>query len=585
MSRLQDLVAELKRRRVFRALAGWGVISFALLQIVEPLMHALDLPDWILKAAVIALGFGFPVTVIFAWAFDLKVSGIERTAPIGEATPGRAWLAVVLVGVGLLVAAPGVTWYLVSHGRDRGAGSTPPAAAGPSVAVLPFADMSPGKDQEYLADGVAEEILNALVHVDGLRVPGRTSSWWFKGKNPRLADVGRELGVGAVLEGSVRKVDSRVRITAQLVSVADGFPIWSETFDRELTDIFRIQDEIAGSVASALRVKLLPASGGQAQRRTTRIDAYERYLLGRQLLGAGSPASIRGARGAFERALALDPRYAPAHAGLATAWGASAGFLAETPEEVTRYALLELASAERAIALDPDLPDGYVARANHRLAYLWDWKGGLADVERALSLGARDADTKIEAARALAAAGRLPDGLRAAKQATEIDPLSVLAWMNLARMRVASGDLPGAEEAARRGLEIAPESPGCTHVLGLVQVGQGKHEEAVKTFERNPFPFWRLEGLARVYHRMGRDQDSRAALQQLVDGHGMNAAYQIAEVHAERGEPDAAFEWLERARVQHDEGLEFFRFDAPLQGLHGDPRWNAFLRRMGVPLD
>ena len=596
MAGFSDFVGELKRRRVIRALVGWGVVSFAVLQVIEPVLHAYHLPDWPLTLAVTALGAGFPVVAVLAWMFDVRTSGIVRTqAATGPATGGNglsgARFPALLVALGLLAAAPGLVYYFAWPGVVRNAVVPAPvpvkvAPQGPpSVAVLPFADLSAQKDQEYLADGIAEEILNALAHVDGLRVPGRTSSFWFKGKGAKLSEIGRELQVRTVLEGSVRKDGNRVRVTAQLLDVGNGYHLWSETFDRELTDIFRIQDEIARAVSSALEVKLLAGDEGKRRGRPARIEAYEQYLLGRQLLNTGTTASIQGARDAFARAVALDEKYAPAHAGLARAYGQVAGFLAETPGDVTRAAELELASAERAIALDPELPDGYVARASHRLSYAWDWKGALSDAERARSLGSEDTDGYIGRANALTAVGRNSEGLAAARRATEVDPLSAGAWTILARLLELGGDYAGAEVAARRGLQVSPDNPLTSCVLALALWGQGRFEAALPLFDGSSFEFCRLQGLAMTHHSMGNARESQAALDELVSRHAMSAAYQIAEVHGFRGDPVAALTWLERARVQHDEGLEFVRGDPAFASIRGDPRWRAFMEKMNLPVE
>jgi TolB-like protein len=578
---------------VIRALLGWGIASFAVLQVYEPVMHGLHLPEWTLSFVVVLLGLGFPVTAGLAWVFDLGPRGIERTqpAPLPEGTwpprANRGRRALLLLVLGLAVAAPGLVYFFVWPGAvRREAGKASPAPQGPpSVAVLPFADLSAQKDQEYLADGIAEEILNALAHVNGLRVPGRTSSFWFKGKGAKLGEIGRELNVRTILEGSVRKEGNRVRVTAQLLDVGDGYHLWSETFDRDLTDIFRIEEEIARAVTSALEVKLLAGAEKKGRSRPARIEAYEQYLLGRQLLNGGTAASILGARDAFSRAIAIDEGYAAAHAGLARAYGAVAGYLAQTPDEVTEAARHELASAERAIALDPELPEGFVARASHRLSYAWDWKGGLADIERARLLGSGEVDATIVYALALVGVGRFPEAVALVRQATDSDPLSVSAWTSLGRMLVSSGQPAGAEAAARRALQLAPDNPEPAYVLGLALREQGKLDEALVVFDRNSFPFFRLTGLAITQHSLGHARESQAALDELVAKQSMNSAFQIAQVHAVRGDADAAFAWLERARVQHDEGLEFVRIDLLFVNLHADPRWTAFLHKMNLPVD
>jgi TolB-like protein len=239
---------------VFRALLGWGVVSFAILQISEPLMHALDLKDWVLKVVVAVLAAGFPVAAILSWFFDLGPGGVTRTP---EKEPGRTdalpaqrqRVLVVLVGASALVGA-GVA-FLALRSMDR------EPAGKPSMAVLPFADMSPGKDQEYLSDGIAEEIRSALSRVEGLRVAGRTSSAFFKGRNATLADIGRELDVGTVLEGGVRRDGDRLRITATILRTADGAQVWSASWDKGLKDILAVENEIAREVVEVLKVRLL----------------------------------------------------------------------------------------------------------------------------------------------------------------------------------------------------------------------------------------------------------------------------------------------------------------------------------------
>ncbi len=309
---------EFKQRRVFRALVGYGVFSFGALQVIEPIMHALALPDWVLAATVIALGVGFPVALVLAWVFDLNDGRLERTGP----RPTTRRLA-PLIALGVLLGAPGVGWYWWRHRTAplEEAQAAPPAAppqqTAPSIAVLPFVDLSPGKDQEFFSDGISEEILNALTQIDGLHVAGRTSSFSFKGRNEDLRKIGKQLDVGVVLEGSVRKSGSRVRVAAQAIKVADGFNIWSQEYDRELNDIFAVQDEIAHAVAAVIQVKLLPGKSAVPEgKRTTNAQAYEESLIGRQLFLRGGLKDYARAQEAYQRAVELDPNSAAGWAGL-----------------------------------------------------------------------------------------------------------------------------------------------------------------------------------------------------------------------------------------------------------------------------
>jgi TolB-like protein/Flp pilus assembly protein TadD len=584
-----DLLAELKRRHVFRVMIGYGVFAFAVLQVTEPIMHGADLPNWVLKGVLVALVLGFPVAVVLAWLFDLTAQGVKRTPSStdpGAAHVGRSRLLLPLAVAAafLAIATAGAGGWLA---WKRATGNHPvPAATGvmTSVAVLPFADLSPGKDQEYLSDGLAEEILNALARLEGLKVIGRASSFFFKGKDVEPSEVGRRLAVTSLLEGSVRREGNRIRVSARLVNASDGARIWSESYDREAGAAFAMQDEIARDVARALRVKLLDPGGGRAKGRSTSIEAYEQFLLGHQLLRAMSAESVRGARDAFERASVLDPGFAEAYAGLAEAWRMMGGYLPETSEETAGSARKSMAAAQKAVELDPELAEGYVARALYRQGSEWAWREALDDLERAMALSAGSAHVTEQYGRALAKLGRPQEALVQARRATELDPLRSSTWATLSAILRMTGDGAGAESAARRCMQISPDSMSCGVYLGLALMEQGKIAEAIDAFQRCPHEPLRLTGLAMVYHQAGDEAASRAALDALVEKYSATAAFQVAMVHARRGEADAAFEWLERARTQHDSGLAWVN-SGGFRGIASDPRWKPFLGKLNLPLD
>ena len=377
-----QLLRELRRRRVFRALIGYGIGAFALLQIIEPVMHGLHWPEAVLSYVVAALAIGFPLCVTVAWIFDVNEGRVERTAGGG---PIGARLAFVLIGIGVLAAMPGLLWYFVVRAGDR---ATAADTRAPSIAVLPFANLSGKPENEYFSDGIAEEILDELAQVDGLRVVGRTSSFSFKGKAEDLRDIGQKLSVAHVLEGSVRKEGNRVRVTAQLVGTADGYHVWSKTFDRELTGVFAVQDEISRAVVAALKVRLMPGQKPR-QRTATNPEVYNEYLLGKDYFHRQKVENLRRAVAAYERALVLDDRFAPAWAGLAMAtfWSANSG---ETPAVVFAGYQHALAAAEKAVAADPGLADGYAARGLLRSWIQWDWDGARADCVTRAPMGAPD---------------------------------------------------------------------------------------------------------------------------------------------------------------------------------------------------
>src|SRR6267143_3938340 len=293
------LLAELKRRRVFRALVAYAIVVFAILQVVEPIMHGLGLPDWTLSFVIIALGLGFPVVLVLAWIFDVSAAGVERTAPLqpeGTARFSRARIALLVPAMALLAAAPAAVWYLVSR---TGAMRARPSVTA-SVAVLPFVNLSRDKEDEYFSDGFTEEIINALANVKGVRVVSRTSAFAFKGKNLSIRKIAEELAVASVLEGSVRREGSQLRIVAQLINAADGFHLWSKTYDRELHNVFAVEDELARSIAVALRPQLLKGASPLVQQPTSSMDAHDLYLKGRHHWNKRTGEELRKAIALFQ---------------------------------------------------------------------------------------------------------------------------------------------------------------------------------------------------------------------------------------------------------------------------------------------
>jgi eukaryotic-like serine/threonine-protein kinase len=569
---------ELKRRRVFRALVGYGIGAFAILQVAEPVIHGLRLPEWALSAVVIALGVGFPIAVALAWVFDLKRTGIERTAPAEGQGPSRGRLAIALVGLGLLAAAPGLAYFFVSRDGSR-------AGPGASIAVLPFDDMSASHDQGYFADGIAEEILTALAHVEGLRVAGRTSSFSFRGKGDDLRTIAEKLKVATVLEGSVRKEGSRVRITAQLINAADGFHLWSQSFDRELNGVLAAQDEIARAVVDALKVRLGTAREPSARLRTANPEAYNEYLLGKQFFNRLNLPAYRLAEAAYDRAVKIDPSFAPGWAGLSLArfWVADEAETAAGIEEGRERAM---AATEKAVAIDPGLFEAYAARGFLRSAIRWDWEGARKDFDRALDLNPGDAETNRRYAVAvLAPLGRLPSAIAFARKGTDLDPLSALAWASLGRVYYTAGQLEPAHAALERSLQIAPEQNYAAGHLCITLLLQKRPADALAAAERSASAIFRPHCSALALHDAGRHEEARRMLDDLVARSAHAAAYQVAEAYAWFGDRDRAFEWLERAYAQHDSGMPYLRADVLLRGLHGDPRFAALLRKMNLPPD
>jgi serine/threonine-protein kinase len=482
--------------------------------------------------------------------------------------PARMRRVAVLAGLGVMLG--GVVVGVVVHRASRPVSA---AHGKPSIAVLPFADMSPGKDQEYLSDGVAEEILTALARVPGLWVPGRTSSFYFKGKDAKLDDIGRELKVDHVLEGSVRRAGNKVRVSAEVVKAGTGERVWSQTFDRELSDIFAVQDEIAGAIVEALRVKFLSGVGSMTKEyRPTNQDAYQSYLLGKHFRMGMSDDSNRRAIAALQKAVELDPNYPQAWAALGRAY-VGAGVIGAPFAEVRRKAHV---AVSRAIELAPDLPDVLAARAGLRLAD-WDWTGAKADLDRALEIDPENAAALYCMAEYLTWMGRLPEVVTWDRRRVEKEPLSSSAWNDLGVDYWFLGRFDEAESAFSRAMEVDP-SLKLVGNLGPLLLSAGRPREALDVCKT---PACR----AMIHHALGDAGESQKALDELLAVPEGDTRYVIARVYSFRGETDRAFEWLELAREGHVRMLNTLKVDPSFRPLHSDPRWAELLRKMNLPVD
>ena len=491
----------------------------------------------------------------------------------------RNWKVSGAAGAVAAVVVIAAALYLLP---DRSSPVPPaPAAEQPSIAVLPFADMSAQRDQEYFSDGLAEELLNSLAKIPGLRVAARTSSFQFKGKTEDLRTIAGKLNVSTILEGSVRTQGERVRITAQLIKASDGFHLWSETYDRELRDIFAVQDDIARAVAGSLQVALLGSAKPAPSGKDTNVEAYNAVLQGRYFAERRSKENTERAVGYFEQASKLDPNYAPAWAGLARVRLNQIG-AGDLPVAEGRSKARE--AADRALALDPNLADAHLADASIKMNYDWNWSGADAAIQRALALEPGHAAALDRAGGLACALGRFDEALRLGRRAAALDPLRPATWGNLGYCAVRAGKWEESAAALRKALELTPERPNTHAHLGRILLAQSRPEEALTEIELDASPLWRMHGLALAYHALGRKKEADAALAQFITKYQEDGAFQVAEIYAFRGDADRAFEWLERAYAQRDGGLTEMKGDFLLKSLERDPRYVAMLKKMRLPV-
>ena len=464
----------------------------------------------------------------------------------------------------------------------------------PSIAVLPFVNMSDDAANEYFADGLAEELLNLLSKIRGLRVASRTSAFSFKGAKADIPTVAQKLNVAAILEGSVRKAGNRVRISAQLIHVATDSHLWSATYDRQLEDIFAVQDDIARSVVNELRATLMGEKPdgatsvalkaeieAAARGRGQNAEAYRLYLQASFHADRLTAEDFTIAIEAYRAALKLDPDYALAWAGLSIAYahGTGQGWLGTDLDEGFRLARQ---AAGKAMQLAPDLAESHEALGVIRYANEWDWKGAEASFARALELAPHSIRIMRDTVFILYARGRYDEAIALLRQAVELDPLSGALHCFLAGSYRMAGRLDEAETAIRKSLELSPHGGFGHYNLSDICLGQGRLDEALEAAKSETHDMFRLLALANVYHAQGRRTEANAALHELIETVPDSAALQIAEAFAYRGERDQAFAWLERARAQRDAGMSMVRVLPNLRGLHGDPRWGPFLENVGL---
>jgi TolB-like protein/DNA-binding winged helix-turn-helix (wHTH) protein/Tfp pilus assembly protein PilF len=496
----------------------------------------------------------------------------EREKSFGKR---RLWKLAIIPALAV-VSAAAIVW----HFRATRQAQNVPSLNKTSIAVLPFEDMSPTQDEEYFSDGLAEQLINDLAKVSGLQVVGRSSAFQFKGKNEDLRDVGRKLGVANVLEGSVRREGNHVRITAELIKAGDGFQLWSQTYDREIKDIFAVEDEIALSATEALRLKLLGGNGQPVapNLRSANPEAYQAYLQAEYFSGRGKSKEDLGKALAYtDNAIKLDEHYAPAWALRASVENAMAVVALTDATEGFRKARDD---AERAIAIDPTLASAYLALATTQIYYDWDWDAANASLTKAAALEPGDVEVFRIRSQLYKVLGHLEQAIKLYEQTVALDPLRANSYVSFGQLLYVAGRYDEARAALQQALDLNPLATYAHVILGQILIAQGKPQQALAEIEKEPNEGGKLTGEALAYHALGRNKDSNAALAVLIAKYDTFSAYQIAQVYAYRGESDKSFEWLERAYDQRDTGLPSFNTEPLFKNLHHDPRYAELLKKM-----
>lgn len=582
------LYAELKRRNVLRVAAAYAVVAWLLIQVAETVFPLFGYDDTPARIVVVVLTIGFAPSVILAWVFELTPEGIrrERDLDSGEARSTTGLDRTIIVALVLALGYFAVDKFVLSErrvaavaesARQEGRSEALKASYGDkSVAVLPFVNLSGDPEQEYFSDGISEEVMGLLARVPGLRVISRSSAFSFKGRDARAAEVAGELDVAHVLEGSVRRAGERVRIAVRLIEARSDTQIWSSTYDRTLDDIFAIQNEIAEAVVAELEVLLLrPAPLAEV----TDSEAYALYLQSRQLGRRLTPEDLETSNALLEQALAIDEDYASAWDALAVNYIRQANFSLIPQDEGFGLAR---AAAERALAIAPDHAGAHATLGWIAMVYDGDLAASAGHFERALALDPNNFLIIGNAAALVRTLGRLEHAIELLIAALARDPLDPVAHANLASVYLAAGRWEEAIAAYRSALRLSPGYISAHGGVGAALLMQGNAAAALEEFEREGGDeTYRLKGRAMALHALGRQAEFRAALDELVTHAGQEWPPAVAQVHAFAGDANAAFQWLDRA-VESGAGSLRSEFLRPFyRPVYEDGRWAAFLERVG----
>lgn len=581
-----SLFAELKRRNVIRVAIAYVITAWLVLQVADVVLGNIDAPGWVFQVILLLLGLGLPMAILFAWAFELTPEGIKREKDVDRsasvtAQTGRKLDRAIIVILVLAVAYFSIDKFVLHDHADEVPdvdASAVDTGERPSIAVLPFVNMSSDTEQEYFSDGISEELLNLLAKIPQFRVAGRTSSFAFKGKNEDLRTIGESLGVTKLLEGSVRPGGDRVRITAQLINVEDGFHLWSETYDRELTDILAVQDEIASAVVDALKVTLLGNTVvGSGHAETIDADAYNEYLQGLFYRNKLGPANRRIAMTHFENALAIEPEFALAWAGLSRAAIDYASQGSEAVEEAQRRGRK---AADRALQLDPNLPEAHIALGRIQYIFDWDWAAAEASYRRALELRPGDVQARRSLYDLASGHADFDEALRQMQSLIEVDPLDENLQLTYSGALYDVGDLKASEAVIRRLLKQNPAMTVAPTYLAWILMDEDQAEEALTHATKEPVRFLRWTMLAILHHKVGDAEAAREAQQALLETYGDLAAYQQGQIFAFWGEYDTAIEWLETAYEERDPGMTSLKSDSSFRPLKDHPDYIALVEKM-----
>jgi TolB-like protein/Flp pilus assembly protein TadD len=587
--RIDNFFTELKRRNVYKVAVAYAVVSWLLIQIATQVFPFFEIPNWAVRLVVLLLILGFPVALILSWAFELTPEGIKRESDVepgqSVARPtGRRIVGLTIVAA--LLAAGLFTFQLLRSKSGPNASSPVEANFGTSargVAVLPLVNTSGDPANEYFSDGLSEELIAVLAKIPDLKVIGRSSSFLFKGKSDDSKMIGEKLGVANLIEGSVRKQGDRVRIVAELINAHDGRSLWSETYDRELKDIFAVQNEIATAVADQMKVKLLGQSARpEAAGLSENPAAHNAVLQSDFYFQQQTADSVRKSISFLQEAVRLDPNYALAYAKLSQAWRQYAASFAV--DDASQGYDEARQAADKAVSLAPDLPEVRMTVGLLAMNPGLDFAGGEKEFRHVLQSFPNNAAAKNGLCLSLLAQGRFTEAEEACRQALLLDPLLTNLWFNFGRITVGTGRYKEAEQAFRKGLELQPNASRFHTYLATLDILQNRPAQAMANAQLENEGFWRDYAVALVKQAQGDRTAADTALKNFIAKDSNGGAFQIAVLYAIRNEPDQMFKWLDTAYDARDSGLTQLAVTPFFLPYRDDPRFMALCQKLNVHL-
>jgi len=581
---------ELKRRNVVRVAIAYGIVSWLVLQLMDVLLPLLALPEWVGRFVLLILIVGFFLALILSWAFELTPEGVklerdvDRSQSVTQSTGrkldfiiiGVLSIALIMFALDKFGAAPDKAFTQIAAEAPKSEETSADAEESKenTIAVLPFVNMSSDPEQEYFSDGLTEELLNLLSRIPELRVTSRSSSFFYKGKDFQISDVGQALGVGHVLEGSVRRSGETIRITAQLIDVKNDVHIWSNTWDRKFEDVFAIQDEIAAAVVDALKISMLGEPPRVAE---TTPEAYALYLQGRSFYARRNADGARQAAALLERALEIDNQYAPAWVLFGEIHRAGSTIGAWEPHE--GFPLARSAAME-ALRLDEDNAYAHLLLSRIAEIYDYDLETARKEIGIALAMIPGDSNIRANAARiAMFSGAQVDDAVALRQEAIAGDPLNLLLRIRLGFSYLYNDRMEEAISVFREIIALNPEVAGARFRLGMALIMKGEYDAALEAINEETRDGFQSAGRAFVYHALGNSERAQSELEELI-ALGYVWPYEIAMVYAYRGDLDEAFIWLDRAIERRDSSLATLVVDPFMVNLHDDPRFELVVDRI-----